>query len=85
MPLGYISQETFPLPTLHPLLLSVSQERHLGHGFKELHDLLVWRHGRSKDIIIIAGISSHITPVGGRQGKHCEGRPADVVLNHIED
>ncbi|MCJ1459017.1 hypothetical protein MMC28_009394 [Mycoblastus sanguinarius] len=84
-PLGYISQETFPLPTLHPILRSISRELHLGHGFKVLRGLPVWKHRREDNIIMYAGVSSHIAPIRGRQDKQFEGKPADVVLNHIKD
>ena len=83
--MGYISQETFPLPTLHPTLRSISRELHFGHGFKVLRGLPVWKHGREDGIILYAGVSSHIAPIRGWQDKQFEGRPADVVLNHIKD
>ena len=84
-PLGYISQETFPLPTLHPILRSISQELHLGHGFKVVRGLPVWRHEREDNIIMYAGVSSHVAPIRGRQDNQFKGKPADVVLNHIKD
>ena len=84
-PLGYISQETFPLPTLHPILRSISRELHLGHGFKVLRGLPVGKHGREDNIIMYAGVSSHVAPIRGRQDKQFEGKPADVVLSHIKD
>lgn len=84
-PLGYISQETFPLPTLHPILRSISRELHFGHGFKVLRGLPVWRHEREDSIIMYAGVSSHVAPIRGRQDKKFEGKPADVVLSHIKD
>ena len=84
-PLGYVSQETFPLPTLHPILRSISRELHLGHGFKVLRGLPVGKHGREDNIIMYAGVSSHVAPIRGRQDKQSEGKPADVVLSHIKD
>ena len=84
-PLGHINQETFPLPTLHATLRGVSQELHLGRGFQVLRGLPVWKHGREDNIIMYAGVSSHIAPIRGRQDKQHEGKPADVVLNHIKD
>jgi len=84
-PLGYINQETFPLPRLHPKLRDISKELHGGHGFKVLRALPVSTHSREDNIIIYAGVSSHVAPIRGRQDFKFEGKPADVVLNHIKD
>ncbi|KAL1988656.1 hypothetical protein VTN96DRAFT_8356 [Rasamsonia emersonii] len=84
-PLGYIDQDTFPLPTLHATLRDISKELHEGHGFKVLRGLPVDKHTREENIIIYAGVSSHIAPIRGRQDRQFEGKPADVVLNHIKD
>jgi len=84
-PLGFISQETFPLPKLHLALREISFELHHGHGFKVLRGLPVGNHTREENIIIYAGVSSHIASVRGRQDNNFEGKPADVVLNHIKD
>lgn len=43
------------------------------------------QHTREENIIIYAGISSHIAPIRGRQDNKYQGQPADVVLNHIKD
>lgn len=83
--MGFITPETFPLPTLHPILRDISRELHLGHGFKVLRGLPVTKHGREDNIIIYAGVSSHIGPLRGRQDTQLEGKPADVVLNHIKN
>ena len=85
VPLGFISQDTFPLPRLHSALRGISHELHHGHGFKVLRGLPVSKHTREENIIIYAGVSSHIAPVRGRQDNKFEGQPADVVLNHIKD
>ena len=84
-PLGYINQNTFPLPKLHDKLREISKELHFGHGFKVLRGLPVSRHSREENIIIYAGVSSHIAPVRARQDSKYDGKPADVVLNHIKD
>jgi hypothetical protein len=87
-PLGYISQDTFPLPTLHPRLRAISDELHNGHGFKVVRGLPVDKHTREENIVIYAGVSSHIAPVRGRQDRRfdADGNPiTDVVLNHIKD
>lgn len=84
-PLGGIDQSTFPLPTLHKALRDISGELHNGHGFKVLRGLPVDQHTREENIIIYAGVSSHIAPIRGRQDNSFKGAPADVVLNHIKD
>jgi hypothetical protein len=84
-PLGYINQETFPLPRLNSKLRDISKELHLGHGFKVLRGLPVSKHTREDNVIIYAGVSSHVAPIRGRQDSKFEGKPADVVLNHIKD
>jgi hypothetical protein len=45
----------------------------------------VTKHTREENIIIYAGISSHVAPIRGRQDHQHNGRPADVVLAHIKD
>ena len=42
-------------------------------------------HTREENFIIYAGLSAHIAPVRGRQDSKYEGKPADVVLNHIKN
>ena len=84
-PLGFISQETFPLPTLHSALRAISHEIHSGHGFKVVRGVPVTRYTREENVIIYTGISSHIAPVRGRQDNRYDGQPADVVLAHIKD
>ncbi|CCC09604.1 hypothetical protein SMACR_03635 [Sordaria macrospora] len=84
-PLGYITQETFPLPNLHYTLRQVSNELHNGHGFKVIRGLPVTSHTREENIIIYAGLSSHVAPIHGRQDNQHNGQLADVVLAHIKD
>ncbi|KAH8724763.1 hypothetical protein GQ44DRAFT_682710 [Phaeosphaeriaceae sp. PMI808] len=84
-PLGYISEENFPLPGLHAKLREVSDEIHNGFGFKVVRGLPVDQHSREDIFIIYAGLASHIAPTRGRQDSQYQGQPADVVLNHIKD
>ncbi|KAK3381750.1 hypothetical protein B0H63DRAFT_511500 [Podospora didyma] len=84
-PLGYINQETFPLPKLHATLREISKEIHTGHGLKVIRGVPVTEHPREENIIIYAGISSHIGPIRARQDHEYNGEPADVVLAHIKD
>lgn len=84
-PLGFVNQDTFPLPNLHHTLRDISREIHHGHGFKVVRGVPVGRYTREENIIIYAGISSHIAPIRGRQDDKHDGQPADVVLAHIKD
>lgn len=84
-PLGHVNQDTFPLPRLHSKLREISHEIHHAFGFKVLRGLPVSTHTREEIIIIYAGIASHIAPIRGRQDSQYDGKPADVVLNHIKD
>jgi len=45
----------------------------------------ITKYTREENIIIYAGISSHIAPIRGRQDDKHDGQPADVVLAHIKD
>ncbi|OCL02523.1 Clavaminate synthase-like protein [Glonium stellatum] len=84
-PMGYINEENFPLPNLHAALREISKELHFGYGFKVVRGLPVERHSREDNIIIYAGLSSHIAPLRARQDSKYDEKPADVVLNHIKD
>ncbi|KAF7550354.1 hypothetical protein G7Z17_g5778 [Cylindrodendrum hubeiense] len=85
VPLGQISQETFVLPKLHDTLRAISREIHQGHGFKVVRGVPVDKYTREENIIIYAGLASHIAPVRGRQDHLWQGKPADVVISHIKD
>jgi hypothetical protein len=82
---GYITQETFPLPILHSELRHLSHELHFGHGFFVLRGLDVDKYTREENIIIYAGISSHVGFIRGRQDAYIDSKRADVVLGHIKD
>ncbi|OLN86551.1 hypothetical protein CCHL11_08527 [Colletotrichum chlorophyti] len=84
-PLGYISQVTFPLPNLHKTLREISDEIHNGHGFKVVRGVPVTKYTREENVIIYAGVSSHVAPIRGRQDNQFQGESADVVLAHIKD
>lgn len=77
--------ETFPLPSLHADLRRLSAELHEGHGFFVIRGLRVDEHTREENLIIYAGVSTHIAPQLGRQDHKHDGVPADVVLAHIKD
>ncbi|EWG51907.1 hypothetical protein FVEG_10760 [Fusarium verticillioides 7600] len=82
---GHITQETFPLPTLHDELRRLSRELHFGHGFFVLRGLDVDRYTREENIIIYAGVSFRIGSIRGRQDACFQGQRADVVIGLIKD
>ena len=81
-PLGHIGPDTFPLPKLHGKLRDISNEVHNGHGFKVVRGVPVDEYSREDNIIIYAGISSHVASARGRQ---IIARPSQMVLNHVKD
>lgn len=85
VPLGQLNQETFVLPKLHDTLRAISREIHQGHGFKVVRGVPVDKYTREENIIVYAGLASHIAPVRGRQDHLWQGKPADVVISHIKD
>lgn len=84
-PLGFVNQETFPLPNLHAKLRGISNDVHNGFGFKVVRGLPVDKYTREEIVAIYAGIASHVAPIRGRQDHQHDGKPADVVMNHIKD
>ncbi|KAJ3797746.1 hypothetical protein GGU11DRAFT_756479 [Lentinula aff. detonsa] len=78
-PMGYISKDTFPLPTLSEILESLANELYSGRGFFVLRTIPVDNYTRSDLAIIYAGISSHVGSARGKQ----DGTGA--VLAHIKD
>ncbi|KAI0126129.1 TfdA family taurine catabolism dioxygenase TauD [Xylariales sp. AK1849] len=83
--LGHISSDTFPLPALRVELRRLSDELHSGHGFFVIRGLRVDDYTREENVIVYAGISTHIAPQLGRQDHKFNGKPADVVLSLIKD
>ncbi|KIM38282.1 hypothetical protein M413DRAFT_448017 [Hebeloma cylindrosporum] len=76
---GYISAQTFPLPTLGPALFELSKELHQGRGFFVIRTIPVDSYSKEDNILIYAGISSHIADTRGLQDKN------GGVLSHIKD
>jgi hypothetical protein len=86
LPLGAISPETFPLPTLRARLRALSAEVHDGRGFGVVRGLPVaGGRPRADAIAACAGVACHVAPRFGRQDRVHEGRDADVLLTHIVD
>lgn len=78
-PLGLISQDTFPLPTLSPKLHAQALELFKGRGFFVLRGIPVDRYSRLDSVIAYVGISAHVGDLRGRQDL------SGMVLNHIKD
>ncbi|KAL8377695.1 hypothetical protein RB595_008402 [Gaeumannomyces hyphopodioides] len=85
LPLGHIDTATFPLPSLHGELRRLSRELHLGRGFFVIRGVPADAYSREDNVIIYAGVSSHVAAVRGRQDHVYEGKAADVALTHIVD
>ena len=83
-PLGYITQSTFPLPTLHPELRKLSKEIHSGRGFVVVRGLRIDDYSREDNIIIYTGLSTHIGSIRGRQGTTLPDGKSPVI-SHIKD
>lgn len=58
---------------------------HNGHGFKVVRGIPINKYTREENVIIYAGIASHVANIRGRQDHEHNGRPADVVLAHVKD
>lgn len=84
-PWGYISQETFPLPTLRAALRDLSKELHGGRGFFVLRGLRIDEYSREDNIIIYTGVSSHIGSIRGRQQDTRLQNGTSPVVSHIKD
>ncbi|KAF9013811.1 Clavaminate synthase-like protein [Hymenopellis radicata] len=76
---GYISKETFPLPTLGPKLYDLARELYEGRGFFVLRTIPVDEYSREDLVIVYAGISSHVGSDRGKQDSK------NSVILHIKD
>jgi hypothetical protein len=84
-PLGYISRETFPLPSTGSLLRELSKELHFGRGFFVLRGLRVDSYTREENIIFYAGVSAYVGDIRGRQQDQRHSNGTSLVLSHIKD
>lgn len=84
-PLGYITQSTFPLPTLHAVLRGLSEVIHHGRGFVVVRGLRVDDYSREDNIIIYTGLSSHIANIRGCQQDSRLQDGTFPVISHIKD
>ncbi|KAL0959090.1 hypothetical protein HGRIS_014388 [Hohenbuehelia grisea] len=78
-PLGYISSETFPLPTLGTPLKAIAKELYHGKGFSVVRGIPVDKYSREDLAIVYAGVSSYIGPSRGKQDK------ANAMLAHVKN
>ncbi|TFK34849.1 hypothetical protein BDQ12DRAFT_669048 [Crucibulum laeve] len=78
-PMGYISRETFPLPTLSTTLKGLAGELYSGRGFFVLRTIPIEKYSREELAILYAGISSHVGSGRGRQDV------TGAVISHIKD
>ncbi|KAF9477035.1 taurine catabolism dioxygenase TauD [Pholiota conissans] len=76
---GHISPKSFPLPTLGPALRDLSRELHSGRGFFVLRTIPVDSYSKEDNVLIYAGVSSHVGETRGLQDKN------GGVLSHIKD
>jgi len=76
---GYLSTQTFVLPTLGPKLRRLSRRVHDEEGFFVLRGLQPWRYKRLENTIVFTGIACYI---GNRRGVQCVDGP---VMTHIFD
>jgi hypothetical protein len=85
-PIGHVSQETFPLPSIAPILRKKAEALQSGRGFFVLRGLQVDKYSTEENIIIYTGVSSYIGSIRGRQdSKIIEGVKQSSMLNHIKD
>ncbi|KAK0474936.1 hypothetical protein IW261DRAFT_535872 [Armillaria novae-zelandiae] len=94
--LGYISKETFPLPTLGPVLKDLARELYSGRGFFVLRTIPVDQYTKTDLAIVYAGTFSRFlciylglcllsglsAHVGSARGKQDS---TGAVLAHIKD
>ncbi|KDQ08466.1 hypothetical protein BOTBODRAFT_165901 [Botryobasidium botryosum FD-172 SS1] len=78
-PMGYIAEDTFPLPALSATLEKLAHELYSGRGFFVLRTIPVDQYSKADLMIIYAGISSYVGSARGKQ----DG--AGAVLAHIKD
>jgi hypothetical protein len=85
-PLGHVSQVTFPLPNLKPILRQHAEILHNGRGFFVLRGIPVDKYSVEDNIIVYTGLSSYIGSIRGRQdSKLINGEKRSSMLNHIKD
>ncbi|OAA65585.1 TfdA family oxidoreductase [Niveomyces insectorum RCEF 264] len=85
-PISRVSQDTFPLPSVGPLLREQAKELHSGRGFFVLRGLQPDRYSKEENIIVYTGVSSYIGSIRGRQDSRVvDGVKQSSMMNHIKD
>ena len=80
--LDAICKETFPLPLLQEHLIEKRLELHKGCGLVVFRGIDPSRYSRRENIIIFAGLSSHLSEQRGRQTRtKYLGTPAQFPEN----
>ncbi|RPB20426.1 Clavaminate synthase-like protein [Terfezia boudieri ATCC MYA-4762] len=83
--LGYIAQETFPLPAFGPILRQRSQEVHNVFGVLIVRGLVPAHYSPDEYIILHAGISSWIGSKRGVQTGNASDPEERYVIMHVTD
>lgn len=79
--MGFISPETFPLPTLGPFIRDVvANDIYHGKGFAVLRGIPVQKYSDQENTIIHTGLASWLGRLRGRQDKS-----GNLVVRHIKD
>lgn len=78
LPYSAISQETFPLTILRPVLHQAVLDIHQGLGLRVFRGLPIAKYDRKSQIIAFAGISAYIGPERFRQGP-------SAAIAHLRD
>ncbi|KAF2492837.1 Clavaminate synthase-like protein [Lophium mytilinum] len=76
---GDVSQETFPLPTLRPMLEGIAKTLHLGIGFSVIRGLDPKRYTPFENAVIYLGITAYI---GEKRGVQDAG---GSMMIHVKD
>lgn len=83
LPLEYVSQESFPLPTLGDKLKTFAAELTTGVGFFHIRGLDPRRYSNQTNIVLYLGISSYIGGKRGRQDELGNMLRASLIENDV--
>lgn len=81
IPNGYLSPETFPLPTLGPFIRDkIALDIYHGKGFAVLRGIPVHKYTEEENTVIHVGLASWLGRMRGLQDKD-----GNLVVRHIKD
>ncbi|RWA12638.1 hypothetical protein EKO27_g2470 [Xylaria grammica] len=81
IPNGYLSPETFPLPTLGPVIRDeIALDIYHGKGFAVLRGIPAHKYTEEENTVIHVGLASWLGRLRGLQDKD-----GDLVVRHIKD